>query len=52
MATLETSQEANCDRQTGRQKWGPSYHNTLVDLIFVSTVNIPNLSLLPYREVA
>ena len=29
----------------------PSYHNTLVDLIFVSKVNIPNLSLLPCLEV-
>ena len=27
-------------------------HNTLVDLIFVRTVNIPNLSLLPCLEVA
>ena len=29
-----------------------SYHNTLVDIIFVSTVNIPNLRLLPCPEVA
>ena len=29
-----------------------TYHNTLVDLIFVKTVNIPNLSLLPCLEVA
>ena len=28
-----------------------TYHNTLVDLIFVRTVNIPNLSLLPCLEV-
>ena len=27
-------------------------HNTLVDLIFVRTVNIPNLSLLPWLELA
>ena len=32
--------------------WLPSYHNTLVDLMFVSTVNKPNLSLLPCLEVA
>ena len=29
-----------------------TYHNTLVDLIFVRTVNIPNISLLPCLEVA
>ena len=29
-----------------------TYHNTLVDLLFVRTVNIPNLSLLPCLEVA
>ena len=29
-----------------------SYHNTLVDFTFVSTANIPNLSLLPCLEVA
>ena len=27
-------------------------HNTLVDFIFVRTVNIPNFSLLPCLEVA
>ena len=29
-----------------------SYQNTLVDLLFVSTVNIPNLNLRPCLEVA
>ena len=29
-----------------------TYHNSLVDLLFVSTVNIPNISLLPCIEVA
>ena len=29
-----------------------TYHNTLVDLIFVRTVNKPNLNLLPCLEVA
>ena len=34
-------------------QWSSSiYHNTLVDLIFVRTVNIPNLNLLPCFEVA
>ena len=28
-----------------------TYHKTLIDLIFVRTVNIPNLSLLPCLEV-
>ena len=28
-----------------------TYHNALVDLIFVRTANIPNLSLLTYLEV-
>ena len=32
--------------------WSPSYHNTLVNLIFVSTVNIPNISLQPCLDVA
>ena len=36
------------------QRLSPTYHNTLLDLIFifVRTVNIPNLSLLPGLEVA
>ena len=29
-----------------------TYHNTLIDFIFVRTVNIPNLSFLPCLEVA
>ena len=35
------------------KEWLPSYHNILVDLIFImSTFNIPNLSLLPCLQVA